>query len=180
MKIKSKVLNLRSADRVDADFIYDLRIKRGKFLNNKDFSREGNKNWLSKYPEKEKEGKEYYFVIFDAKEDIGVVRVYDIDYKKKTFVWGSWVLKENCSPRYSLISAILTYAFAFGFLKMEKALFDVRNENKRVISFHESSGAKFLRKDDTDTYYVFDKEAYRKLQNKYDKFVGKISYERGC
>ena len=41
----------------------------------------------------------------------------------------------------------MVYAYAFDYLEMDKSLFDVRNENIKVKSFHEKTGAKYLKKD---------------------------------
>ena len=83
---------------------------------------------------------------------------------------------DGISPLYALISAVMVYSFSFEFLKLEKSLFDVRNKNKKVISFHEKTGAKFLRKDEEDTFFSFDKINYQTLRKKYQKYIGKIHF----
>ena len=176
MKINAKNLSFRSAILEDSDFIFDLRSSKGKFINNNGFTREVNRNWMKGCVTRQLERKEYYFVIYNKKEDVGVVRIYKINNEEKTFTWGSWILKDGCSPLYAITSAVMVYSFAFDFLRMRKSYFDVRNENIKVKSFHEKTGAIFLRKDNLDTFYSFDKVNHQNLFKKYKKFTGDISY----
>ena len=153
MKVSSKNLFFRSVSSRDSEFIYSLRLSKGRFINNNGYTKEVNKNFISDSIKKEHQCLEYYFIISDLKEDVGVVRVYRINNDQKTFTWGSWIMLDGISPLYALISAVMVYSFSFEFLKLEKSLFDVRNKNKKVISFHEKTGAKFLRKDEEDTFF---------------------------
>ena len=73
MKVISKNLFFRSVSVEDSDFIYDLRTSRGQFINNHDYTREINKNYISESVIKESKGIEYYFVISDSRENIGVL-----------------------------------------------------------------------------------------------------------
>lgn len=176
MKIISKSISMRSASTDDADFIYSLRTERGEFLNNEHFTPEANKKWLCNYKPKEEQGLEYYFIISKEENDIGVVRVYDIKYNEKTFVWGSWILTNNSSPLYAVISALLVYEFSFKYLNLNCALLDVRNENKKVISFHEKSGAVFKRKDSLNSYFEFSRKDYSKFKSRYKKYLGYVQF----
>ena len=177
MKVSSKNLFFRSVRLTDSEFIYDLRSSKGKFLNNYGYTKEVNKNFISGSIKKEYESLEYYFIISDINENIGVVRIYKLNKRQKTFTWGSWIMLDGISPLYALKSAVMVYAFAFDFLGMEKSLFDVRNENKKVISFHEKTGAKFLRKEETDTFFCFEKYNYQTLRKKYQKYIGEINFK---
>lgn len=176
MKINSKKLSFRSVQLVDNDFIFNLRSSKGRFINNIGFTREVNKNWMKGCISRQLKNQEYYFIIHDKKEDAGVVRVYKINNEEKTFTWGSWILKDGCSPLYAITSAVMVYSFAFDFLGMKKSYFDVRNDNIKVKSFHEKTGAIFLRKDNVDTFYSFEKVNYEKLFTKYEKYIGKINF----
>lgn len=177
MKVSSKNLFFRSVSMKDSEFIYRLRSSKGRFLNNKGYTKEVNKNYISEIIKKEHECLEFYFIISDVKEDVGVVRIYQINNDQKTFTWGSWIMLDGISPLYALISSIMVYAFAFDFLRLEKSLFDVRNENKKVISFHEKTGAKFLKKDEQDMFFCFTKMNYQILRKKYEKYIGSINFK---
>ncbi len=174
MKVISKNLFFRSVSNQDSTFIFNLRSSKGEFINNHGYTKEINKNFISESVVKESKGLGYYFVISDSKEDIGVVRIYNLNTDKKTFTWGSWIIMDGKSPLYPLISAIMVYAFSFDYLGMEKSLFDVRNENIKVKSFHKKTGAIFLRNDEQDTYYSFNKNRYLILKEKYQKYIGEI------
>ncbi len=176
MKIKNNVLQMRSATPEDNEFIYNLRLSRGEFLNNENFSKEGNINWLRSYEEQNTPYLQYYFIISNEKSNVGVVRIYNIDYKNKTFTWGSWILEEASPASYAIISSTMVYDFAFNALNMEEALLDVRNENIKVISFHQKTGATFINKDKDNHYFTFNKEDYKFFKNKYSKIVGEIYY----
>ena len=82
--------------------------------------KEINKNYISESVIKESKGLEYYFIISDSNEDIGVVRIYDLNNVQKTFNCGSWITLDGKSPLYQLISVVMVYAFAFDYLEMEK------------------------------------------------------------
>jgi RimJ/RimL family protein N-acetyltransferase len=177
MIVNSKLLKFRFVNEQDADFIYELRLAQGQYLNNSNFTRADNKKWLSQASVRNIEGIEYYFIISDKKEDVGVVRVYNINKQNNTFVWGSWILKSGTSPLYPIVSAIMVYDFAFEYLKLNEAILDVRNDNTKVISFHQKTGAKLLQKDDQDTHFVFERNDYIVLKEKYKQYVHDITYE---
>ena len=174
MKVISKNLFFRSVSQQDSEFIFNLRTSKGKFINNVGYSKEINKNYISESIIKESKELEYYFIISDSNEDVGVVRIYDLNKIQKTFTWGSWIILDGKSPLYALISAVMIYAFAFDYLGMEKSFFDVRNENIKVKSFHEKTGAEYLNKNEKDTFFSFDKKNYQILRRKYQKYIGDI------
>ncbi|KGG20801.1 GNAT family N-acetyltransferase [Prochlorococcus marinus] len=176
MRLNSKKLFFRSAAIEDSDFIYKLRSSKGQFINNQGFTKKVNQDWISQCSQREKDGKEFYFIISDSNKDVGVVRIYKINYEEKTFAWGSWILIDGCSPLYAIISAVMVYTFAFEYLGMKKSFFDVRNDNFKVKSFHEKTGAKFLKNDELDTFYSFDEVGYKNLRDKYRKYTGEIQW----
>ena len=177
MLIKSKNLFFRLASIKDSDFIYNLRLLKGKHLNNKRFTRKNNEEWISNYKKREASCNEYYFIIFDKKKDVGFVRIYNLNFKLKTFTWGSWVLLDGSPYTYPIISTLMIYSFAFDFLKMKESFFDVKNENLKVNSFHIKTGAKFLRKDKNNSFYKFEKNDYEKLSSKYKKYIGEVEWQ---
>ena len=176
MQLKSEKLLFRLVTIDDSDFIFNLRLSKGKFINNEGYTKVLNKAWISEYLKKEEKGEEYYFIIEGNNKDIGVVRIYQLNFEQKTFAWGSWILIDDCSPFSAITSAIMVYAFAFEFLDMEKSLFEVRNNNLKVKSFHTKTGAKLIKKDELDSYFCFDKNDYKILKTKYKKYTGEIKW----
>ena len=173
--LRSNNLVLKLVEESDAEFILELRKnpELNKYIHSTDISVEEQQAWIRKYKEKEKDGKEFYFRI-DTKEGepLGFVRVYNIDYDKGNFTWGSWIMKPD-HPKYAAIeSAIIIYEFAFDYLKMNRAIYDVRLENKGVLHFHDRFGSTRTTSDDLDQYYCLTKEDYYRLRDeKYFEFI---------
>lgn len=113
---------------------------------------------------------------YDTNFDVGVVRFYNVYEAKKTFVWGSCFLEDGCSPLYAIFNVLMIYSLAFESPGMKKSILDLRNDNLKVKSFHEKTGAQFLRKDNLDTYYILRKNDYEKLKINYQKFIGEIKW----
>jgi hypothetical protein len=70
----------------------------------------------------------------------------------------------------ALESAILIYHVAFDILNMKKALSDVRIENKNVVKFHLSYGARIYRESELDIFYEFGKDQFPGLLKKFSGF----------
>ena len=68
MRIKSEKLFFRLVTIEDSDFIFNLRLNKGKFINNDGYTKVLNKAWISEYLKKEEKGEEYYFIIEGNKE----------------------------------------------------------------------------------------------------------------
>lgn len=167
MEIEGVHLGLRFVEKEDAEFILDLRMKKGKFLSATNNDADKQKIWIEEYKKREKEDSEFYFIIFDKikKEDIGVVRVYN--FLGNSFEWGSWIIKEGASGYAALESALLVYEYAFFQKNFIQSHFEVRKENLKVISFHEKFGAKKIKETEKDNYYIYSLEKYLKFREKY-------------
>lgn len=175
MMLQTKNIYLRLINESDIDFLLSLRLNESlnKFLNKVSQEKEEQIKWLEDYKIRESFGTDYYFVIVDKNlGDLGFVRVYDIDYTKNTFTWGSWVLKED-RPKYAAIeSFLLSYEFAFFQLDLNCAKFDARNKNHKAINFYERFGAKFLSEDEDNNYFELTKMNYIQLKySQYYKFL---------
>jgi RimJ/RimL family protein N-acetyltransferase len=172
MRLSLKGIKFRLVEIKDAEFIYKLRTnnKLNKYLSQISGSIEDQKKWIREYKKREKEKKEYYFVIMNENGDsIGLIRVYNI--KNNYLEWGSWILNpEKSNPILALKSILLIYKFIFEKLKYEKANFDVRKENKEVVFFHKSYGAKIINENDIDYFFEFTKEDYELMKEKYKRF----------
>ena len=102
IQILSKLITFRLVDEGDTDFIYKLRLNRGRFLNNTNFSQESNSNYIKSYRNHIQEcidsgelPQSYYFAIEIKNKIIGTVRLYNIDYVNRLFTWGSWILSKG-------------------------------------------------------------------------------------
>lgn len=173
---QTKHLYLRLIQELNVDFLLSLRLNQNlnTYLNTVSNDREQQLSWLKNYKERERQGLDYYFIIVDKElGDIGLVRVYDIDYANKSFTWGSWIIREENRPKYAAIeSALLVYEFAYNELGLILAKFDVRNDNLGVIKFHTRFGASYLFKNELDSYFELTKTKYTQLKySQYYKFL---------
>lgn len=102
IQISSKNLKLRLVEERDSDFIYNLRLLRGMFLNNTNFTQSSNRTYIQNYRNRIQECvtegnsfTSYYFAIDVDNAITGTVRLYDIDYQYRYFTWGSWILSQG-------------------------------------------------------------------------------------
>jgi len=173
--LESKHLILRLVEINDAEFIFELRRKRGKYLS-PTASLEQQVKFIQEYKEREEEGKEYYFVIIKKKDKdrLGVVRVYDLRIinGKRSFSWGSWIIKDGVPNYVAVESALIVYEFGFFIMHCDLSHFDVVKVNKPVVSFHKKFGARIISEDAKNFYFYFSKEDYLKIRKKfYSRFL---------
>lgn len=129
-------------------------------------------NFIKKYKEKEKNKLEYYFIIEYKNNPVGTVRVYNISYEKEAFTWGSWMVAKNNPGQVALSSAYMSYYFGFNYLNLNKALIDVRKENKYVFKFHQTY-CDFLYEDELNYYLELKKENFSRFINKFKSRISK-------
>ncbi|RPH28136.1 N-acetyltransferase [Buttiauxella warmboldiae] len=175
--LTGKTINLKLVGESDAEFIYSLRNnnKLNQYLTPSIGTVEDQKKWIKKYKKRESDGKEYYFLIAknERNENIGTVRLYDFRDEEKSFCWGSWILTENKTVSSALETALLVYNYAFNQLGFEKSHFDVRKENKKVVDFHLKLGSRIIQQNDSDYFFVYEKEVFFSKMNTYNKFLVK-------
>jgi RimJ/RimL family protein N-acetyltransferase len=155
----------------DAEFILSLRLDNSlnKYLNETSPDIEKQRQWIKEQQNKEND---YYFIILNKDyEKLGTVGIYEINWEKKTFNWGRWILKKSTSINVAVESMLLTYKVAFNELNLETALSDVRIENTTVINFHLSYGAFIYKVDKVNVYYKFKIDQYNDLLIKYRRFI---------
>jgi len=172
MIIYGKNINLRTVEIDDAEFVFNMRQNqnRAKYLTKITGTVESQREWIKNYKQREKEGKEYYFVIESKDgEKLGLVRMYD--FRDDSFCWGSWIIKEDAPKTTAIESALQIYEFGFFTLGFKRSHFDVRKGNDRVIAFHLRFGAKIVGEDELNYYFNFEKSDYEKIRIKYIKYL---------
>lgn len=186
IEVTSKACKLKIVTEEDIDAIYELRSKNNKFLNNTHFTKENNRTYIEDYihyinihqldvpPPHYFSLSSYYFSIYVETGIIGTIRMYNIDYNKGVFTWGSWIVSSEGQGVRVIISAIMLYAFAFEYLCLCESLFDVRNNNEKVISIHKKMGAIYSYNDNTDTYFKYYKEQYKVIRDRYNRYIQNI------
>lgn len=164
---------LRLAGPEDAQFILNLRLdpSRNRHLSATKADLETQQSWLHAYLEREKQGKEAYFILEHAGEAVGTIRIYDYRLEAESFCWGSWIIKPNSPPSVAYRSVILIYDLAFGPLAFSRSHFDVRRENKTVWTFHERMGAALTEEMELDRFYDYPRETYLDKRARFERFA---------
>ena len=90
--------------------------------------------------------------------------------QKRSFCWGSWIIKDGAPKTTAIESALQIYEFGFRKQSFDMSHFDVRKGNK-VIAFHKRFGAKIIGEDELNYYFYFFKEDYENIRVKYKKFL---------
>lgn len=175
-KISSKTIFFKLADVEDAEFILELRTNTeyNKHLSVTKASLTEQRKWLAEYKNREKEKKEFYFIIYrkDSDERIGTVRMYDFVDNIKSFCWGSWILNERKTASSALESALLVYKIGFYSLGFEQSHFDVRKDNGKVIAFHNKMGAIETSTNEIDIFFNYTKEKFEDKIQSFKKYLG--------
>lgn len=167
--ISGKNINLRYVKTNDADFILSIRLDENlnKHISQVENSLEGQIQYIKKCQNQEDV---HYFIIEDKKNSkLGAVRIYDV--LDNSFCWGSWIIIPSAHKFTAIESALLIYEFAFYQLKFEQSHFDVRKNNVRVVDFHKRMGAKIVREDELNYYFIYKKEDYENIKPKYKRFL---------
>jgi RimJ/RimL family protein N-acetyltransferase len=174
---RGKTIYFRSVEEFDADFILSLRTdeKLNNHLSKTSSSISAQRQWITEYKAREKENKEYYFIICRCSDSlaIGTVRLYDFIDEKKSFCWGSWILNSNKTRTSAIESALLVYEFSFHDKKFTRCHFDVRKANISVNKFHHKFGAHVLRETELDYFYEYSKREYIEFYSKNKHYIEK-------
>lgn len=165
-------VRLRLAVEADAEFILSLRqdATRNRHLSSVDDDVDRQRAWLRDYKLREREGREYYFLILgEDDEPLGTVRLYD--FQGDSFCWGSWILKQGAPAFAAIESALMVYEIAFGRLPFSRSHFDVRKANRKVVDFHLRFGARVVGEDALNYYFSYDRETYLATKARYGRFL---------
>lgn len=162
MKLESETIFLRLVNPEDAGFIISLRTdaKFNKYLSYVDADVSKQEQWIIDYKEREKAGKEFYYIIHRNSDSlaIGTVRVYDFIIDQNSFCWGSWILNENKTKYAALECALMIYDMAFLEMGFRRCHMDIRKENTKVVEFHKRFGVKIVDENEIDYigHYFFE------------------------
>jgi RimJ/RimL family protein N-acetyltransferase len=146
---KSKIVGpgvaLRGVVESDADWIVRLRRQPHaiKYLGDTSADLSVQIEWLRRYFDRPND---LYFAIEEIKggTPVGTIALYDIE--RGTAEWGRWVLQQNSI--FAIPSALLIYQIAFEYLGLEKTYTRTLSDNKKVVAFHNSTGAEIVAVDE--------------------------------
>jgi RimJ/RimL family protein N-acetyltransferase len=161
--IKSKNINFRLVEPNNAAFIVNLRRENGKYLSptNNDVNKQI--EWINKYKDREDNLNEFYYIIEDKSlNKVGTVRLYNINYKKKTFTFGSFIVDKSLTlQKFIPLEAITEiFNYAFNVLKLDKVNFDCRKNNDAANNFYKRFKAKIIDEDNLNYYYEYTKKCF--------------------
>jgi RimJ/RimL family protein N-acetyltransferase len=169
MRISGHNIDLRLVEIDDAEFILRLRLdeRLNQHISATDADLESQVEWLRRYKEREREGREYYFIVEGKSgEPYGTVRLYD--FQQDSFCWGSWIMLPG-NPSKAFESAVLAYECGFDKLGFAKSHFSVDKNNSRVVAFHKRFGAKIVREDETNYYFQSLKADFEAAKERYQR-----------
>ncbi|MEG1048560.1 MAG: GNAT family N-acetyltransferase [Bacilli bacterium] len=173
--IESKNLKFVLVDINDAKFILSLRSNKilNEHLSYIENSIENQQEWILDYKEREKNKKEYYFKICDKNNcELGLVRLYNIDYTEKVLTFGSFILTPERPKLTALEATIMMMEITFKILKMKKVILDVRIKNSKASNFYERFGFEKYDSNQIDDFYELTRDKYCKMFNKeYNKYI---------
>lgn len=171
-------LRARFVEENDAEFILTLRTdeRLNKYLHPTKNDMDVQKRWIRNYKEREREGKDYYFIFFKDKNPIGLNRIYDIH--DGVFRTGSWLFSPDAPFECSIAASIMVRELAFdvlGFI-FEDDQDGCHVDNKKVMRFNHMMGLKDTGSYDTDTGLFVSQsltpEDFAKNKPKMLKYIG--------
>lgn len=161
-------ITARLVNEDDAEFIVCLRTdtQKGQFLGVTDVNVEKQRNWISEYKKRERDGKEYYFMFEKPRgERLGVSRIYEI--KEDTFTTGSWVFKKGAPFGAAFLGDIICHEIAFELFPNSVNLHDVRKANNGVRKYADEFHPTLLFETEFTQYYMNTRENYLKYKDVY-------------
>ena len=151
--------HLRLAETDDAAFITELfesPMSNRHIDPISSWIRAGSKEkWITRYKVREAKEKELFLIVRNQMKDFGAIRIHDFNRERRSFRWGSWIMRDERPSGLLAFSAISVYEIGFDTLGLEQAEFDVKRENIDVINFHLKSGAEEVGEDDKISRFVF-------------------------
>jgi len=135
--------SIRPVTEDDASFIVNTRLEdaeRNKFIHKISPDIYEQKEWIRKYLEKEND---YYFVLKNNVTDLpeGLIGIYNINPQDRTAEWGRWVIKKGSLG--AIESVDLICQAAFNIINLKEIYSHTIEDNKNVVSFHNSAKEKF-------------------------------------
>ena len=156
----------RFVEKNDAGFILSLRtdVKLSRYLSTTVDDIKVQEEWIEKYKERERLKQEFYFIFENENGDkFGVSRIYNLD--AVSFEVGSWLFAQNSPEGVSILADLFTRNFAFQNIPfMDYCRFEVRKENKSVVSYHKRFNPELVNEDELNFYFKLSKENYLKFE----------------
>jgi hypothetical protein len=166
ISIEKYGIRIQTIEDHDAEFILKLRTDNNlsRFLSHTSTDLNAQREWIRRYKEREKEGKEYYFIALHNGTRYGTTRIYNIE--SDCFEVGSWLFSPDAPIGVSILTDIIGREFAFKKLGARKCKFTVRRENHTVIKYHKSYKPILIKETQEDFFFMLTREAFETYKNK--------------
>ncbi len=141
----------------DAPFILSLRNnpRLNKHLSPTSVDLNAQQNWIRLYKEKERRNEEFYFIISEDNEKVGLYRLYHIN--NVSFTIGSWLFKSCLNKHLPILTDLVFSDVGFKHLQKDVLLFDVRKANKKVLNYHLIKKPLLYNEDELSYFYLIIK-----------------------
>ena len=157
----------------DAEFITRLRSdnKLGRYIHASNGDVEEQRNWISEYKEREKQGLDYYFIFYKDENPYGLCRLYNIDWIHLSYTAGSWLCVPGTSVEEMMLTSYITGYIAHNILGLKINLYDVRKGNKQVLKYHRNILCAYQYAE-TESDYLFMSTPETRKNSKLRKYLG--------
>lgn len=164
-------IKLRLVEETDSDFIIMLRTdaNKSRYISETNADLEKQKLWIREYKKRELKGEEYYFIAIDENnEEFATYRLYNKT--EKSIEIGSFVSKPKYDKPINVIKVdILLKSFVFNNLNYKQLNFEVRRKNKSVLNYHKKFHPILVTKDELNSYFVLERDAFMTNKIKFEK-----------
>jgi len=163
--LNGKFVRLREVETSDAEFILSLRCdpEKSRFLHKTENNLVKQIEYIEEYKTFDNE---WYFIIENTNgQALGTYRIYDL--KEDSFCIGSWLMSNESNINQVIEGEFLARSFGFDVLGFNKLHFDVRKQNKKVVTFHKNMGAMIVAENEIDYFFECTKEDYLRKVKKF-------------
>lgn len=173
MIISGKNINLRLVEEGDAEFIVNLRLKKGDFLSPTNSNILNQVQWIESYKRRESSGDEFYFIIENKTQiSLGTTRIYHIDREQECFTFGSFIVDKHLGHKLSAPEAMYqVMRFGFNRLLMKNCFFDCKKKNINAVDFYKRFGAQIISENEYDYFFSLSIEDFLGYKEKYKRFL---------
>lgn len=165
-------IKLRFVEPEDAAFILSLRTneKLSRHISPTQNDLNGQIDWINLYKEREKLGKEYYFITIGLDgQRFGTTRLSELE--GDCFELGSWLFDPNAPTGVAIKADIITREIGFDILGFDYCKFNVKKLNKNVLKYHLAYNPEISFQDDVDINFRLDAISFKKHRDKLIKLL---------
>lgn len=163
---------IRLVEEEDASFIVGLRNnpKLNRYVSQVSANVEDQINWIRNYKIKEKNNKEFYFIIYENGSRKGLFRLYNIN--SVSFTTGSWLFDVCENKNLPILTELVLSDIGFYELNKHILLYDCRKGNKKVIQFNYLKNPLWYNEDEQNNYYLLTVDNWEEAKNNVMSFFG--------